>query len=145
MGSDIYNSGILQTLSATVSNIPTDGRTIFVTLYSQVNNAWVSNSYVYTAFSASPTPTPTPNGTVATPAISPNGGSFHRSVTVSLSCSTPGATIYFTLDGSTPTTNSNVYNGSFILTRSTTVKAMATENGFSDSAVASANFAVSKH
>jgi hypothetical protein len=152
MSSDIYNSGILNSLSATVSNVPTDGRAIFVTLYSQVNNSWVSNSYTYTAFSGSGTPTPTPiptatptatpNGTVATPIISPNGGTFRRNVTVSLSCSTAGATIYFTTDGSVPTTSSSVYSGSFTLTRSTTVRAKAAESGFSDSAIASANFAI---
>jgi Chitobiase/beta-hexosaminidase C-terminal domain len=152
MSSDIYNSGILNSLSATVSNVPTDGRAIFVTLYSRVNNSWVSNSYTYTAFSGSgtptptpiptATPTPTPNGTVATPIISPNGGTFRRSVTVSLSCSTAGATIYFTADGSVPTTSSSVYSGPFTLTRSTTVRAKATESGFSDSAIASANFAI---
>jgi cytoskeletal protein RodZ len=39
---DIYNSGTIHTLSVTVSNIPTDGRTVFATLYSQVNNTWLS-------------------------------------------------------------------------------------------------------
>lgn len=156
MSSDIYSSGILHSLSAAVNNIPTDGRAIFVTLYSQVNNSWVSNSYNYTAFSGSGTPTPTPaptvtptptatpppNGTVGTPIISPNGGTFRGNVTVSLSCPTAGATIYFTTDGSIPTTNSSIYSGPFTLTRSTTVRAKASESGFSDSAVASANFAI---
>jgi hypothetical protein len=57
---DIYFSGIVQTTSGTVNNIPTDGRNIYVTLYSQVNNSWVSNSYTYNAFNASSTPTPSP-------------------------------------------------------------------------------------
>jgi outer membrane biosynthesis protein TonB len=152
MSSDIYNSGILNSLSATVNNIPTDGRAIFVTLYSQVNNSWVSNSYTYTAFTGlgtptptpapTATPTPTPNGTVATPIISPNGGTFRRNVTVSLSCSTAGATIYFTTDGSVPTANSSFYSGPFTLSRSTTVRAKAAESGLTDSAVASATFAI---
>jgi hypothetical protein len=49
-GSDIYTSTQLHTLSQTVNNIPTDGRTVYVRLYSQVNGTWVSNSYTYTAF-----------------------------------------------------------------------------------------------
>ena len=49
-GIDIYSSGIISTLSATVNNIPTDGRTVYVTLYSKVGNTWVNNAYTYTAF-----------------------------------------------------------------------------------------------
>jgi outer membrane protein assembly factor BamB len=67
-GSDIYLSNQLHTTSVTVNNIPTDGRNIYVTLYSQVNNAWVSNSYTYTAFNSSGTPTPTP---IPTPTPTP--------------------------------------------------------------------------
>jgi len=36
-------------LSKTVNNIPTDGRTIYVTLGSQVNGTWIINSYTYKA------------------------------------------------------------------------------------------------
>src|ERR1700736_697210 len=49
-GADIYNSGQVTVLSKTVNNIPTDGRTIYVTLGSQVNGSWTTNSYTYTAF-----------------------------------------------------------------------------------------------
>jgi hypothetical protein len=47
---DIYNSGLVTVLSRTVNNIPTDGRTIYVTLGSQVNGSWTANYYTYTAF-----------------------------------------------------------------------------------------------
>ena len=49
-GADIYNSGQVTVLSKTVSNIPVDGRTIYVTLGSKVNGTWTVNSYTYTAF-----------------------------------------------------------------------------------------------
>jgi hypothetical protein len=49
-GSDIYNSGQVTVHSKTVTNIPTDGRAIYVTLGSQVNGSWTANSYTYTAF-----------------------------------------------------------------------------------------------
>ena len=70
--SGIYNSGMVSALSATVNQMPTDGRTIYVSLYLRVNNSWVSNKYTYQAFnsSGSPTPTPTPTPT-ATPASQP--------------------------------------------------------------------------
>jgi hypothetical protein len=64
----IYTSGALHVHSTTAGNIPTDGRNIYVTLYSQVNNAWVSNSYIYKALTPSATPTPTP---VHTPTTTP--------------------------------------------------------------------------
>src|SRR6266403_628323 len=48
-GSDIYNSGIVTVHSKTVNNIPTDGRTIYVTLGSQVNGSWTYKNYTYKA------------------------------------------------------------------------------------------------
>ena len=74
--SNIYNSGQTQALSATVNNIPTDGRAISVTLFSLVNGSWTFNSYAYTAASpsATPTPTPTPAPTptpTPTPSVTP--------------------------------------------------------------------------
>jgi len=49
-GADIYNSGVVTVLSKTVNNIPTDGRTIYVTLGSRVNGSWSAKGYTYTAF-----------------------------------------------------------------------------------------------
>src|SRR6266436_6689901 len=60
---DIYSIGPTSVLSATVNNIPTDGRTIFVTLASNINGSWTLNNYTYTAASSSTTPTPTPTAT----------------------------------------------------------------------------------
>jgi predicted Zn-dependent protease len=72
-GSDIYYSGIISALSATVNTMPTDGRTIYVSLYSKVKNSWVANQYTYRAFSASGTPTPTPTPIpTATPTPTPS-------------------------------------------------------------------------
>src|SRR6266436_9868826 len=44
-----YTSGQITTLSATVGNIPTDGRTIYVTLGSKIGTTWSANYYTYTA------------------------------------------------------------------------------------------------
>ena len=57
------------------------------------------------------------NGTfLALPAISPNGGYFSNSVSVTITEATPGATVYYTLDGTTPGTNSPVYTSPLTLT-----------------------------
>ena len=74
------------------------------------------------------------------PTISPTGGAFIGSVTVTLADSTPGVSLYYTLDGTTPTTSSPIYNGPLILTTSALVQAIAATAGAVNSAVANASF-----
>jgi hypothetical protein len=93
-----------------------------------------SNSSVSSATFTKSTPT------AATPTITPNGGSFTNSVQVTLQSATAGATIYYTTNGSTPTTSSTQYSSAFTLSASATVRAMAVASGYSNSAVASATF-----
>lgn len=68
---------------------------------------------------------------VATPVLSPAGGQYEGSVRVSITCSTPGATIYYTTNGLEPSTSSTVYNGAITLDSvgMTTIKAIAVKNG----------------
>ena len=67
-------------------------------------------------------------------------GSFtsgYRSGSVSLTSEIDGATIYYTTDGSTPTTSSTVYNGSFVFdenNRTGTIRAVAYADGYRPSA-----------
>jgi hypothetical protein len=81
---------------------------------------------------------------VATPTFSPAGGTYVLNLTVSIADATPGATIYYTTDGSTPTTSSAVYTGSIVLLplTTTTIKAIAVAPGQSQSLVASATYTV---
>src|SRR6266702_1159934 len=79
---------------------------------------------------------------VATPTFSPGGGTYTGSVTVSISDATSGATIYYTTDGSTPTTSSAVYTGALTFTQTTTLKAMAAASGMTNSGVASATYTI---
>ncbi|MBI3228665.1 MAG: chitobiase/beta-hexosaminidase C-terminal domain-containing protein [Burkholderiales bacterium] len=79
----------------------------------------------------------------ATPVISPNGGNFNMPQSVSISSSTPNATIYYTLDGSQPTSNALRYNGPFTLNApGATVRALAVASGLASSSVASAQFTI---
>ncbi len=74
----------------------------------------------------------------ATPTITPGTGTYTSSQTVTLSDATSGATIYYTTDGTTPTTASAKYTLGFAVTTTTTVKAIATAPGYASSAVATA-------
>jgi len=88
------------------------------------------------------TVTVTTTNTVATPTISPAGGTFAGSVTVTLATTTPGATLRYTLNGSDPTSTSTVYSAPLTLSASATVKAKAFKTGVTDSLTASAAFTI---
>ncbi|MCK9330132.1 MAG: YCF48-related protein, partial [Candidatus Cloacimonetes bacterium] len=61
----------------------------------------------------------------ADPVISPNAGICLEAFNVLITCSTEGASIYYTLDGSNPDNNSTLYTGEFEISETTTLKAIA--------------------
>jgi sugar lactone lactonase YvrE len=78
--------------------------------------------------------------TTAAPRISPPGAVSDNAVNVSLSTTTAGAEIYWTIDGSDPTPSSTRYTGPFDLATDGTLRARAFRNGFSDSPISEAVF-----
>jgi len=78
----------------------------------------------------------------ATPTFSPAGGKFTSSQSVLLSDSTPGAVIYYTTDGSTPTPSSTPYTGAIVVSTTKTIKAMAVASGYTNSAVAAETYTI---
>src|SRR5712672_1021807 len=80
--------------------------------------------------------------TAARPSFSPAPGTYKGSVTVSLFSTTTGATMYYTIDGTTPTTASHKYTGPFTITTTTTVKAIATASNLANSTVSNGPYTV---
>ncbi len=80
--------------------------------------------------------------TTAVPTITPAAGSYLNSATIIMADSTPGATIYYTQDGSAPTTASTAYAGPFTITASQTIQAIAAAAGYLNSAAASAAYVI---
>jgi hypothetical protein len=78
----------------------------------------------------------------AAPTFSPPGGKYLLPQFVSIADASPGMTIYYTTDGSTPTTSSNVYNGRILVLTTTTIKAIAVAPGWYRSSVATTRYRI---
>ena len=79
---------------------------------------------------------------VATPVISPAGGT-NLPVAVTVTCSTTGAVVRYTVDGSVPTAASELYTGALQIASATVLRARGFTNGWTASAAAFARFEVS--
>lgn len=80
---------------------------------------------------------------VATPTAAPSPGSYSSAQSITLATITSGASIYYTTDGSTPTSLSTLYRSPFTISSSKTVRAIAGESGFSKSGVLTATYIIS--
>ena len=82
-------------------------------------------------------------GTVATPAFSVASGEVDSGTSVTISCATEGAKIYYTTDGNEPTASGTEYANAISITEAVTLKAIAVKSGMNDSAVASVSYTIS--
>lgn len=72
---------------------------------------------------------------VAAPSLLPPPGQYDDPQTIQISTTTPNATIYYTLDGSIPTINDQLYTNPITLSNALTLRAIAEADGFADSPV----------
>lgn len=80
---------------------------------------------------------------VQTPVITPEGGAITVDETITITCTTEGASIYYTLDGTNPdATVGTPYSEPFTISEDCTVKAIAVMEGLTDSEVAEATFTI---
>ncbi|MCK9483735.1 MAG: chitobiase/beta-hexosaminidase C-terminal domain-containing protein, partial [Candidatus Marinimicrobia bacterium] len=79
-----------------------------------------------------------PSDQVSTPTFDPPAGNYHTPQNVTISCSTEGATIYYTINGDDPTDASTVFADPIAVNSTTTIKAIAYKAGWTTSYVATA-------
>jgi N-acetylneuraminic acid mutarotase len=139
VGATIYytTDGSTPTKASNVYSVPV-AVAVSETIKAIAVAAGYSNSYVAAAtYMIEPT-------TVSTPIFSPGAGTYATAQSVTISDTTPGATIYYTTDGSTPTTSSNVYNGAITVIVPETIEAMAAASGYLNSAIATATYTIAQ-
>jgi Malectin domain/Legume lectin domain/Chitobiase/beta-hexosaminidase C-terminal domain/Fn3 associated len=76
------------------------------------------------------------------PVFSPVAGSYGAGIQVTIATTTPSASIYYTIDGSTPTSASTLYSGPVTVTETTTFSAIAISTGFVQSTVSTAAYTI---
>ena len=107
---------------------------------------YIGNSTVLVGYgllnASAPPPPPPPPVVTASPTFSPSGGTFTAAQSVTISDATAGASIFFTTNGTTPTTASTAYTGPISVSTSETLNAIAVASGDSASAVASATYTI---
>lgn len=103
-----------------------------------------TSTYTGTMPASNCTVTATFQATAATPTFSPGAGSYGPAQTVTISTTTPGATLLYTTNGSTPACPSTgtTYTAPITVAVSETVKAIACASGYTDSAVGSAAYTI---
>ena len=76
----------------------------------------------------------------AKPVMSPETGVYYIVATVSITSATDGAAIYYTMNGSEPTTSSTLYTNLINVSESSTIKAVAYKAGMTKSQTASEEY-----
>jgi len=103
---------------------------------------WLASQNELNALIASRSGGNPPLPQTAAPVISPNGGTFTDAPLVTISTTTPGSIVYYTLNGTNPDGNSTQYTVPFIVGNTSTLKCIAVAPGFSPSVIVSAGFVI---
>jgi hypothetical protein len=139
VSSDYYNSAV-QVLFGTLIQ---SSATVTTIAPSAAGTHLVDASYLGdTNFGSTISATTSLQAQAAMPTFSPVGGTYPSTQTVSISDSSPGVTIYYTTDGSTPSPNSPIYSGPITVLASETINSIAMGGGYVTSPVATAFYAI---
>ncbi|TAL16602.1 hypothetical protein EPN96_08630 [bacterium] len=121
-------NGTIPTSSSTLYNGPVE--VLFNTTIKAVavKDGWADSSVKSATYTID-----NPPPVVENPVFTPDGGVYADDQLVTITTATPGATIHFTMDGTTPTEDSAVFSFPITVNTDTTIKAVATKFGWTDS------------
>jgi len=149
-GSNLFTSSIEVSISdstqgavihyTTDGSIPSSSSSIYTVPFSVSQPTTVQAMAIAPSYQASNVSNEIYAFQILTPSISPASGVYSSPVSVAISDVTPGAVIYYTTDGSTPTSGSLRYSGALTVAVPETVQAIATGPTFLNSAVATAQY-----
>ena len=126
-------------------DIPTlvDGTTAYVGFTGGTNQASSSPLYVDSfSYTEGSPPPPATSAQATAPTFSPAAGTYSGAQSVTISDATSGATIYYTTNGTTPTTSSTQYTGPITVGSTETLEAIAVITGDANSAVTSGTYTI---
>jgi hypothetical protein len=136
-GTTIYytNNGTTPTTSSSVYSGPITVSTTGTLEAIAVETGYTNSTVASAAYTIAPM--------LPAPAFSLAPGTYTTSQTVTFSDATAGTTIYYTTNGTTPTTSSSVYSGAITVSATETLEAIAVETGYTNSMVATATYTIS--
>ncbi len=128
----------------TDGSVPTTSSSVYSTALSVGSSETINAIAVATGYtnSAMATASYTINLPAATPTFSPTPSKYYSVQSVSIADTSAGATIYYTTNGTTPTTSSPVYTGPITVASTETIEAVAIAPGTSLSAVAKGGYTI---
>lgn len=106
-GSQIYGGYQGTATSRTVTNIPQDGSTVYVTLSSWLSGAgaWAANNYTYIGGGNAPTPTPTPTTSPGASCVNAAGQTIVEPSNIVMQTMVAGGTNNYVFDGTQNSTS----------------------------------------
>jgi sugar lactone lactonase YvrE len=135
----VSGSGTLGGTNNSVLTVTDIGSTVIAA--NQASGGPINGVYYSKAATVMATMVVKPIGVVATPTFSVASGTYTAAQSVTISDSTPGVAIYYTTNGNDPTISSMQYTGTPItVSVTTTIKAIAVETGYTNSAIALATY-----
>jgi hypothetical protein len=141
----VYTDGVISVIYThdygNETGVTTDGTSYNIDSNMVVNLDFCQDSvYLDVALASNATSVVYPS--TARPVFTPAGGTYNTTQSVTISDTTSGAVIYYTLDGSTPTEASSVYSTPLTVSSVATIQAIAIAPQYSSSDISTATYSI---